>query len=173
MRILDNLFETNKSPQFWSLLHFYINFQIQAAKTPCKHSTSCTYGKACWFNHGIVPSASPDRQSCHNPYHSAPTFSQRYHVAPISVQQSTQTTDQGQRDITGITSAHSKQALGSTDHIKYIFSSKQSTNDKQKSGAQQTVRSEADIHERTSCQGEPEDSNNSDDSWHSISRQKR
>ena len=32
MRILDNLFETNKSLQFWSLLQFYIKFRVQAAK---------------------------------------------------------------------------------------------------------------------------------------------
>ena len=120
MRILDNLFETKKSPQFWSLLQLYMNFRIQAAKPPCNYSTSCRYGKACWFNHGIVPPASPDCQFCHSPYHSAPTFSQRYHVAPISVHSSTQTTNQGQTDNTGISSAHSKHALGSTGHIKYI-----------------------------------------------------
>ena len=120
-----------------------------------------------------MPSASPDCQFCHNPYHPAPTFSQRYNVAPISVHSSTQTTDQGQRDLTGISSTDSKHAMGSTDHIKYIFLSKQSTNDRQKRSPQQTARSEADTNERASCQAELEDTNDSDDSWHSIRRQKR
>ena len=54
-----------------------------------------------------------------------------------------------------------------------IYFRKQSTNDKQNIGAQQTARSDADINERASCQAEPEDSDDSDDSWHSIRRRKR
>ena len=120
-----------------------------------------------------MASASPDCQFCHNLYHSAPTFSQRYHVAPILVHSSTQTTDLGEREMTGISCAHIKHALGSTDHTKYIFSSKQLTNDRQKSGAKKTARIAADINNRASRYIDPEDSNDSDDSRHSIRRRKR
>ena len=173
VRLLDNLFESNKSPQFWSLLQFYINFRINAAKTPCKHSSNCRYGKTCCFNHGTEPFASPNRQFCHNPYLPAPTFSQRYHITPTSVHSSTQTSNPKQKESTGISSAHSKHALGSTDHTSYIFPSKQPTGEKQKSGALQATSDAPDINESESRHTESEVSEGSDDSWQSIRRRKR